>query len=117
MSTQRAQTWSEDWEKILQDVLPEERKLDPPSSVFTARTYPINKRSPYLLRRRDPLSLPSGCSSEDEPIRDEDDEGGDPSEVPKGPESINTPSQGGSISRRKRGNGRRGIQSSLSAGK
>ena len=117
MSTQRAQRWSEDWEKILQDVLPEERKLDPPSSVFTARTYPINKRSPYLLRRRDPLSLPSGCSPEDEPVRDEDDEGGDPSEGPEGPESINTPSKGGSTSRGERGNGRGSFQSSSSAGK
>ena len=116
ISIQRAQTWSEDWEKILQDVLPEERKLDPPSSVFTARTYPINKRSPYLLRRRNPQSLPSGCSPEEVPVRDKEDEGGDPSECPEGPESINTPSKGGSTSREKQGKGRRGIQSS-SAGK
>ena len=117
-STQRAQIWSEDWEKILQDVLPEERKLDPPSSLYTARTYPINKRSPYLLRRRNPLSLSAGCSPDDVPIRDEDDDGGNPPEGPgEGPEGINTPSKRGDTRSGKRGNGRRGIQSSLSAGK
>ncbi|KAL8966904.1 MAG: hypothetical protein Q9197_005726 [Variospora fuerteventurae] len=60
---------------------------------------------------------PSGCSPEDEPLRDEDDEGDDHSEGPGGPENINTPSKGGSTSRVKWGNGRQGIRSSSSAGK
>ena len=120
-SIERAQTWSEDWEKILHNIPLEERKLEPPPSAFTARRYPINKRSPYLLRRKNPSSRLSGCSTEDEPTGDENNEGGDPPEDPsEGPESINTPTKRGSTSRGnrgKRGNGRRGIQSSSSAGK
>jgi len=117
-SIQRAQTWSEDWEKILHNIPQEERKLDPPPSAFTARRYPINKRSPYLLRRKNPKSHLSGCSTEDEPTGDDNNEGGDPPEGwDEGPESINTPSKGGSTSRGARRSGRRGIQSSSSAGK
>jgi len=92
--------------------------LDPPPSAFTVRRYPINKRSPYFLRRRNPKPYLAGCSTEDDTTRDEYDEGGEPPEGPsEGPESINTPTKGGSTSRGKRGNRRRGIQSSSSAGK
>jgi len=55
----------------LHDIPQEERKLDPPPSAFTARRYPINKRSPYLLRRKNPKSHLSGSSTEDEPTGDE----------------------------------------------
>lgn len=116
-SIQRAQTWSEDWAKILRNIPPEERKLDPPPSAFTARRYAINERSPYYLRKRKPKSYISGCSPEDEPTCNEHDDGGEPPEGPGGgPESINTPSKGESISRGKRGNGRRGMQSWSSTG-
>ena len=117
-SIQGAQTWSEDWKKILHNIPQEERKLDPPPSVFTARRYPINKRSPYLLRRKNLKSQLSGCSAEDEPTRDEHDEGGEPPEDPnESPESIDTPSKGGRTNRGERGRGQRGTKSSSPAEK
>ena len=50
-SIENAQTWSEDWEEILRNIPREDRKLDPPPSVFKARIYPIPERSPYHLRK------------------------------------------------------------------
>lgn len=47
VAIQRAQTWADDWKKILRDIPREERQSDPPPSAYNARRYPINDRSPY----------------------------------------------------------------------
>lgn len=92
----------------MQNILLEERKLDLPFFVFTARTYFINKRSFYLLRKKNPLFLFLGCSLKNELIRDKNDENSDP-EGPKSLKSINTPSKRKSTSKKKRKNKRQSI--------
>ena len=108
-SMRRAHVWTEDWGKIMHDIPREERKLDPPPSAFSARRYPINARSPYMLRRKRIHS----CNIDDELPGDQDDGGdGPPPEPYEGPESPGTPSKRGNNSRGKRGDGRRDIQTS-----
>ena len=112
----QAQTWCDDWEKILRDIPYEQRKLDPPPSSFKARIYPINVRSPYHLRKRAPRPSVSSCSAEHDTIRNDCDE---PPEGPgDGPESISTPSKEGrpGASTRQGGSRRRGRGDSSAAG-
>ena len=117
-SIKSAHTWSEDWEKILRSIPPEERKLEPPPSTFKARRHPIVERSPYFLRSKNPKPHLSSCTPDDAPTRDEHDEDDDPPEDPdEGPESIDTPSKRGGTSIGECGNGRGGNQSSSLAGK
>ena len=114
-SIQNAQTWTDDWKKILRDIPREERKSDPPPSAYKARKYPINKRSPYHMRKRVPRPSSSSCSPEHDP-RDHRD---DPAEGSgDGPESIITPSKKGvpDASTRRQENGRRSTQDFSSAG-
>ena len=113
-SIEEAYIWSDDLEEILRNMPPEERKLDPPSSTFKARKYPINKRSPYQMRQRVPKSYRSGCSLENEPTREDHD---DPAEGSgDGPESISTPSKRGRPSGNRGEDRGRSTQESSSSG-
>ena len=114
-SIQHAQTWTDDWKKILRDIPREERKSDPPPSAYKARKYPINNRSPYYMRKRVPRPSTSSCSPEHDP-RDHRD---DPAEGSgDGPESISTPSKrkGPGASTMREENRRRGTQDSSVGG-
>ena len=113
-SIRHAQTWTDDWEKILRDIPREARKSDPPPSAYKAPKYPINMRSPYQLRKR-PRVSPSSCSPEHNPDRDNRD---DPAEGPGGgPESISTPSKrGGPGANTRQGESRRRGTRGSSAG-
>ncbi|KAH2020787.1 hypothetical protein KXV43_002563 [Aspergillus fumigatus] len=51
--------WNVDFEDILRLIPESERKQTPPGSIYRAPRYPINPRSPYLLRAR---QLPAGCN-------------------------------------------------------
>jgi hypothetical protein len=53
-----------DHETILQQIPAEEKALTPPSSVFQARIYPV-ERSPIILRPRKPRKARRSCSSID----------------------------------------------------
>ena len=115
-SIQHAQTWTDDWKKILRDIPREERKSEPPSSAYKARKYPINDRSPYYLRKRTRRLSLSSCSPEDNRTRDDrNDPAGGSSD---GPESISTPSKRGGpgASTRRGPDRRRGTQDSSSGG-
>ena len=101
-AVRKAQTWTEDWEKILRNIPEEQMKLEPPPSAYKPTRHEITVRSsPYKLRKMQPKSYHLGCSPEIKPTRDDqDDPDGD---FGDGPESVNTPSKGGSASK---GNGK-----------
>lgn len=112
-SMKKAQTWTEDWRKILRDIPLEERKSEPPPSAYKARTYSINYRSPYYLRKRMPRPSSSSCSPEGDLTYSTPD---DPAEGSgDGPESISTPSKKRPSTTRA-GNRQRGTRGGSSAG-
>ena len=115
-SVGNAQTWTEDWEKILHDIPEEESKLDPPSSAYKARTYLISDLSPYYLRKGASRPSTSTCSPEIDPTRDSRDDSPEGSDDE--PESNSTPSKRGGpgVSARRGENRRQGTQDFSSAG-
>jgi hypothetical protein len=48
--------WNEDFEDIIHQIPPDERRATPPASVYKPPAYPVHPRSPYLLRSQ-PLAL------------------------------------------------------------
>ena len=44
--------WDEDFEDIVHEVPPDERRVTPPASVYKPPAYPVHLRSPYLLRSK-----------------------------------------------------------------
>ena len=100
----RAQNWTEDWEKILRDIPEEQMRLEPPPSAYKPTRHDTTVRSPYKTRKMQPKSFQSGCSPEIKPTRDDQD---DPDEDSgDGPESVNTPSKRGSASKASKGKGK-----------
>ena len=103
-AVKNAQTWTEDWEKMLRDIPEEQVKLEPPPSAYKPTRYDTTVRSPYKTRNTKLKSSLLGCSPEIKPTRDDqDDPDGDFSD---GPESVDTPSKRGSGSKAGKGNGR-----------
>ena len=73
--------WEEDFEDVLHQISPEERRATPPSSVYRPPTYPVDLGSPCLTRKRalaeqtaDPvnMSFQSTSSSSEGSVREID---------------------------------------------
>ena len=109
----RAHTWSVDLEKILHNIPYEQTKLEAPPSAYKPPSYSIDDpKSPYYLRKRQQKSYRLGCSPENEPTRDNQD---DPAEDSgDDTESIYTPTKKGSANRSQEGNRGHGAQISSS---
>ncbi|KAL1953417.1 hypothetical protein VTO42DRAFT_2824 [Malbranchea cinnamomea] len=55
---QKMRRWNVDFDMLIQQIPDEERKKRPPASEYRPPYYPINPRSPYLLRSHGPPSSP-----------------------------------------------------------
>ena len=111
-SLRRAHIWADDWEKILYNIPYEQTKLEAPPSAYKPPRYSIDPRSPYYFRKRQQKSYRQGCSPENKPPRDNQD---DPAEDSgDDTESINTPTKRGSPNRSQEGSRGHGAQVSSS---
>ena len=111
-SIQNAHTWSEDWEKILHDIPFEQMNLEPPQSAYKPRSYSIDPRSPYQLRKRQQKSYRLGCSPGNKPTHNDQD---DPAEDSADDiESINTPTKRGRANKSQQGSRGHAAQASSS---
>jgi hypothetical protein len=93
--------WNEDFEDIIHEIPPDERRATPPASVYKPPAYPVHPRSPYLLRSQ-PLTLSFDADPDQSFIAESSSSDGSISEPHGNVSMTETPSRAAGNTKRKR---------------